>query len=111
MAAVIKGEELTIGAHVRYNGTGSAGEVVNIRSDDQGIWAQVDTTKLWYNTSYLELLNKDEYLKLQSRKAKRKAKKSSEDVDEKEITKKKVEQIKQDFEDVNMSSELCDGGG
>ncbi len=103
-------KEILIGAHVRYSGTGSAGEVLDIRSDDDGVWAKVDTTKLWYNSRYLELLDKDEYAKLKSREFKR-SNKFNEEADEKEVTKKKVERIKQDFEDVNMSSELCDGGG
>jgi hypothetical protein len=111
MGAVAEDKQIMVGAHVRYSGTGSAGEVLDIRTDDEGVWAKVDTTKLWYNTRYLELLDKEEYLKLLSRKARNKSKKLDEDGDEKEVSKKKVERLKQDLEDVNMSSELCDGGG
>lgn len=62
-AANNRNKELLIGVHVRYNGTGSAGEVLALRSDDDGIWAKVDTTQLWYNSRYLELMDKEEYLK------------------------------------------------
>ncbi len=110
-AAKNREKELLIGAHVRYSGTGSAGEVLDISSDDEGVWAKVDTTQLWYNSHYLEIMDEKEYTKLKSRESKRKASKFSEEADEKDITKKKVDKIKQDFEDVNMSSELCDGGG
>jgi hypothetical protein len=105
-------KEVVVGSHVRYSGTGSAGEVLDIRSDDQGVWAKLDTTQLWYNNRYLELMDKDEYMRLKSREFKRKKdNKFNEEADEKEVTKKKVDSIKQNLEDVNMSSELCDGGG
>lgn len=104
-------KEIIIGAHVRYSGTGSAGEVLDIRSDDQGVWAKVDTTQLWYNSRYLEVMDENEYLKLKSRETKRETSKFNEDADEREITKKKVDKVKKDFEDVDMSTELCDGGG
>ena len=65
--AAKRNEELSIGVHVRYNGTGSAGEVLALRSDDDGIWAKVDTTQLWYNSRYLELLDEGEYRKIKDR--------------------------------------------
>lgn len=99
------------GAHVRYKGTGSAGEVLDLRSDDEGLWAKVDTTDLWYNTRYLEVLNEEEYQKLKSREVRRRVSKINEEVDEKHATKKKVDTLKKQLEDVDMSSELCDGGG
>lgn len=106
-----KGKEIIIGVHVRYSGTGSAGEVLDLRSDDEGVWAKVDTTQLWYNSRYLDVMDEDEYRKLKSREVKKKSNKFNEESDEKEVTKKKVERIKQDFEDVSMGSDLCDGGG
>lgn len=110
-AANNRNKELLIGVHVRYNGTGSAGEVLALRSDDDGIWAKVDTTQLWYNSRYLELMDKEEYLKIKNRESKKKSNKFNEDADEKKVTKKKVDAIKKDLEGVDMSSELCDGGG
>lgn len=104
-------KEIFIGSHVRYSGTGSSGEVLGLRSDDDGVWAKIDTTELWYNSRYLELLNEDEYNRLKKRKSLRKSTKSSEETDDKEATKKKVESIKKNLEDIDMSNELCDGGG
>jgi hypothetical protein len=99
------------GAHVRYKGTGSAGEVLDLRSDDEGIWAKVDTTDLWYNTRYLEVLDEEEYLKLKNREMHRRVNKFDEEADKKQVTKKKADSLKKQLEDVDMSSELCDGGG
>lgn len=110
-AATREDKELLIGVHVRYSGTGSAGEVLALRSDDEGIWAKVDTTQLWYNSRYLELLDEKEYEKIKDRESKKKSNKFNEDADEKEVIKKKIDSVKKDLDGVDMSSELCDGGG
>jgi hypothetical protein len=110
-AANKQNKEIFIGSHVRYSGTGSAGEVLGLKSDENGIWVKVDTTQLWYNSRYLELMDEEEYNRLKKRESKRKTKTSSDETDEKESTKKKVDKLKQNLEDIDMSSELCDGGG
>lgn len=104
-------KEILIGNHVIYSGTGSAGEVLDVRRDDEGVWVKVDSTQLWYNSRFLELIGREEYMKLKSRKSKRKIKVSNKEDDEKVATKKKVDATKKDLEGVDMSSELCDGGG
>jgi len=38
------GKTILKGSHVRYTGTGSAGEVLDVKSDDEGTWAKIDTT-------------------------------------------------------------------
>ena len=96
-----RGKSILKGSHVRYTGTGSAGEVLEIKEDDEGTWAKIDTTKLWYNSEFLELINQHEYDRI-----KRRARQLKE--------RDKVEQavsLKKKLEDVDMSSELCDGGG
>jgi len=109
-AANTKNKEISVGAHVRYTGTGSAGEVLDLRSDNEGLWVKLDTTQLWYNSRYLELMDAEEYHRLKSRESRRKIKKSKEDSD-KDATRKKMESIKRDLENVDMSTEMCDGGG
>jgi len=46
------GKTILKGSHVRYTGTGSAGEVLDVKSDDEGTWAKIDTTDLWYNSVF-----------------------------------------------------------
>jgi Uncharacterized protein conserved in archaea len=106
-----RNKEIFIGSHVRYNGTGSAGEVLGLKSDENGIWVKLNTTQLWYNSRYLELMGEKEYNRLKKRESKRKTKASGQEIDDKEATKKKVDKLKQNLEDIDMSSELCDGGG
>ena len=110
-AANKQNKEIFIGSHVRYSATGTAGEVLGLRSDKGDVWAKMDTTELWYNSRYLELLNEEEYNRLKRRASRRKDTKTSEETDDKESTKKKVENLKQNLEDMDMSTELCDGGG
>jgi len=106
-----KNKEILVGSHVRYSGTGSAGEVLSVRSDEDGVWAKMDTTELWYNSRYLELLNEEEYTRFKRRESRQNTTKSSDETDDKEATKKKLENIKKNLEDIDMSNELCDGGG
>lgn len=96
-----RGKNILKGSHVRYTGTGSAGEVLNLKEDEEGTWAQIDTTKLWYNSEFLELINQREYDRIKGRKKQ---------ISEKDKVEKAVS-LKNKLEDVDMSSELCDGGG
>ena len=101
MEATITSKNIQIGSHVRYTGTGSAGGIINVRTDDEGTWAKMDTTELWYNSQFLEMIDEHEYQRIQHK--------------EKELTcKEKVKKevsIKKKLEEIDMSSELCDGGG
>ncbi|UTB34076.1 MAG: DUF2098 domain-containing protein [Methanobacterium sp. ERen5] len=100
----MRGIPIVKGNHVRYTNTGSSGEVTDLRSDDEGNWVLLDTTELWYKTDSLEVLKETDYLK-------NNAPLKSEKVNEKEGIKDKVQKSKNNFEDVDMSHELCDGGG
>jgi hypothetical protein len=106
------GRNIEIGGHVRYNGTGSSGEVLALRSDIEGTWAKLDSTNLWYNSRYLEVINKEEYLKLKKREARKKIQKADDESEKEEMAKKTIENLKKKIgEDIDMSNELCDGGG
>lgn len=96
-----RGKNILKGSHVRYTETGSAGEVLDLKEDEEGTWVQIDTTKLWYNSEFLELINQREYDRIIGRKRQ---------ISEKDKVEKAVS-LKKKLEDVDMSSELCDGGG
>ncbi|MDR2944271.1 MAG: DUF2098 domain-containing protein [Methanosarcinales archaeon] len=63
----IRGKEIKAGDFVKYINTGTVGEVLEIMEDDEGVWAFLDATELYYKTDLLELT--DELVKT---KAKRK---------------------------------------
>ncbi|HEY0196358.1 MAG TPA: DUF2098 domain-containing protein [Methanobacterium sp.] len=107
-----RGKNILKGSHVRYTGTGSAGEVLDIKTDDEGSWAKIDTTNLWYNSEFLELINQREYERIELRGKQFKEKVDKEDrIQTKEDNIEKAAKLKKQLEDVDMSSELCDGGG
>lgn len=107
-----RGNNIVKGAHVRYTGTGTAGEVLDVREDQKVKWAQMDSTKLWYNVRFLEVMAPEEYQKVKRRETLREKVSTDETTEKDEITRKTVENLKKKFgEDVDMSNELCDGGG
>ena len=104
----VRGKPIQKGVHVRYTGTGSAGEAVDFKTDDQGSWVLLDTTDLWYKTSSLEVIGETEYNKMKNHTIFKSEKKED---NSKENIKEKVKKSKNKLDDVDMSNELCDGGG
>jgi hypothetical protein len=94
-------KNILIGSHARYTGTGSAGEIIDIKTDEEGIWAKIDTTELWYNSQFLEVIDENEYQRIKHKEK---------ELSGKEKVKKDVS-LKKKLEEIDMSSELCDGGG
>lgn len=91
------GKSIAEGSYVIYQGTGTMGKVAAIKTIDNDIWARIDSTNLWYKSNTLQVIDKsDEKL----------TKVSKEDLKEKIMRVRKTV-----GEDIDMSSELCDGGG
>jgi hypothetical protein len=91
------GNSIIEGSYVIYGGTGTIGKVSGVKTIDEDTWAKIDTTNLWYKSSTLQLVDK----------ADKKLRKAS-----KEDLKEKINKMKKTVdEDIDMSSELCDGGG
>lgn len=95
-----RGKMITVGSIVRYNGTGTTGEVSGLKIEDDQGWARLADSDLWYNTEYLEVIDKAEIERRESEKSERLDK-----------SLKKLKKMREDLEEVDMGSELCDGGG
>ncbi len=106
----VRGKPIRKGVHVRYMGTGSAGEAVDFKSDDEGTWVLLDTTDLWYKTKSLEVMGESEYNKLRNHTIFKTEEKQA-DIKDKEKVSGIIKKSKSKFDDVDMSNELCDGGG
>ncbi|RAP52569.1 MAG: hypothetical protein BZ138_02715 [Methanosphaera sp. rholeuAM270] len=55
------GNELEIGSYINYTNVGTIGEILDIKTDENGSWVLIavdELTKLWYNTEYVELTDK-----------------------------------------------------
>ncbi len=46
------------GSLVRYNGTGTVGVVKALKEEDDGTWALLDSTRLFYHISSLETIDR-----------------------------------------------------
>ncbi|MFA4955528.1 MAG: DUF2098 domain-containing protein [Candidatus Methanoperedens sp.] len=55
-ASDISGNPLKIGSFVEYENTGTKGTVTEIISDDEGVWALIDKTNLYYKPDVLRLI-------------------------------------------------------
>lgn len=93
------GKPIEKGSYVMYGGTGTIGKIVDIKNEKDESWIKVDSTELWYNSNYVQAINKADEAKIVSRL-------------KKEDAAEKVKKMKKgSLEDVDMSTELCDGGG
>jgi len=54
------GSPLQVGSVVLYSATGTKGTVTEIMSDDEGVWALLDKTNLYYKTEVLTAIRKIE---------------------------------------------------
>ncbi|WNY27713.1 DUF2098 domain-containing protein [Methanolapillus ohkumae] len=53
--ADIRGLEMNVGDFVRYINTGTVGHILEIMTDDEGTWAFLDSTELYYKIEFLEI--------------------------------------------------------
>ncbi len=98
MALDARDKKIKINDYVRYVDTGTIGEVIDIKTEDETNWIKVDKTNLWYKSKLVEVLdNKD---------IKEKFTPSNDDVD--------IESIKDrafEFENMDAINGGAEGGG
>jgi hypothetical protein len=118
----IRGKLINIGSFVRYSETGTIGNVSEITDNlslnnsygtknsnhenygdnnhyNDEYWIKIDKTGLWYLSSILEVISKYD------------AKHSRFDNLKKETIKNELKDTKDDFENMQMSSSVGEGGG
>jgi hypothetical protein len=59
-ASDMSGNPLKIGSFVEYVNTGTKGTVIEIISDDEGVWALIDKTNLCYKPDVLRIISRVE---------------------------------------------------
>ena len=52
------GAPISVGSNVRYINTDTIGEITDIKTDDEGTWALLDTTQLYYRTDTLQITDR-----------------------------------------------------
>ncbi|ABE51075.1 DUF2098 domain-containing protein [Methanococcoides burtonii] len=54
----IDGKPINVGSNVRYINTDTIGVIEDITTDDEGTWALLDTTQLYYRIDTLQITEK-----------------------------------------------------
>lgn len=98
MAFDARDKEITLDSHVRYVDTGTIGKVLDIKTTDGVDWVKIDKTSLWYRAKLVELLDEKDL--------KEKSDKSGKELDIEELKEKASR-----FEDMQMDSNVAEGGG
>ncbi len=62
------GSQLKVGSTVVYSATGTRGTVTELMSDEEGTWALVDRTNLYYKTEVLRSEERSEDKELSEKK-------------------------------------------
>ncbi len=62
------GSPVKIGSIVLYTATGTRGTVTELMSDEDGTWALVDKTNLFYKTEVLKIIEKKDEKELSEKK-------------------------------------------
>lgn len=62
------GNSLKVGISVKYFPTGTTGNIVEIIKDEEGTWALVDKTNLYYRSDVLTVVKKSESKYLEEKK-------------------------------------------
>lgn len=62
------GNPLKVGSSVMYVPTGTTGNIVEIITDDEGTWAFVDKTNLYYRSDVITVVKKSEEKYLEEKK-------------------------------------------
>ena len=93
--------EIPLNSHVRYVDTGTIGKVVDEKTQDGIEWVKIDKTGLWYCAKLVELLDEKDI--------KKSAYYDREDDNEVDVDELKEKAM--NFEDMELSSHVAEGGG
>lgn len=96
-----RGLEITLDSHVRYVDTGTMGKVIDLKTEDGIEWVMLDKTDLWYRSDLVELLEDKDI-------------KSSDYYDREDDGEVDIEAMKEKakaLEDIQLDSNVAEGGG
>ena len=94
-----RGKEIALDAHVRYVDTGTIGKVVEVKTENDIGWVRIDKTDLWYRSKLVELLDEKDL------------KKKSFDDDNDDIDIESLKEKALDLENIELDSNVAEGGG
>ncbi|MDO5823683.1 DUF2098 domain-containing protein [Methanobrevibacter sp.] len=98
MALDARNMQISLDSHVRYVDTGTLGQVIDEKITDGVEWVKLDKTGLWYQSNRVELLGEKDIKKGSWADGKK--------VDVEDLKDKAL-----NFEELELSSDACNGGG
>lgn len=101
MATDLYGKPISIGSTVRYITTRTTGKVIDVKREDNRTWALLDSSKLYYDTHYLEVADS-----LASTEDEETAREDIEDIEKRIRDMEDAMKIKE----INVDH-VCEGGG
>jgi len=93
--------EIPLNSYVRYVDTGTIGKVLDVKTEKGIEWVKLDKTNLWYRANLVELLDKKDI------------KKSTfyDKDDDGEIDVEAMKEKAMSLEDIELDSNVAEGGG
>lgn len=97
------GKQISIGTTVRYVVTRTTGKVIDLKNDEAKTWALIDSTRLYYDTHYLEVTNEQASIDEDEEGARM----------ELEEIEKKIRTMEDTLKvaDITSTDSSCEGGG
>ena len=89
---------INIGFQVRYVNTGTIGEVIELKLEDDIGWVKLDKTGLWYVSNLLEVLDEKDLKEIRK-------------LGEKEVDIDTIKDKALDLENIELNSNVAEGGG
>ena len=56
----LRGETIDLGAYIRYAGTGTVSQVVDLKEEDNKQWVKLEEPSLWYAADTLEVIDESD---------------------------------------------------
>lgn len=98
MAFDARDVEIEIDDYVRYVDSGTIGQIMDIKIEDGIEWIKLDKTNLWYRSKLVELLDEKDL-------------KKKDDFSDDEIDIEAIKEKTLDLENIELDSNVAEGGG
>ena len=59
-ACDLRGKTIDIGSYARYTGTGTTGQISDIKEENDNKWAKLENSDLWYSLDTIEVITKED---------------------------------------------------
>ena len=98
MAFDAREKKIAVGNYVRYVDTGTIGQIVEIKTENDIDWVRIDKTNLFYRANLVELLDEKDL-------------NNKSDFDDDDVDIEALKEKALDLENIELDSNVAEGGG